>query len=815
MSATTLEVTCKHSGHSLSAPLESLEQTTCEFLDHYVTPSLVGERFYALVGAGSGVDKFARLLQAAGCAAAPQHFFARLLPQLSEATGRPVRINGLELPHLYLVHLLELLLPGRGYVTVKTVDQLRQVTNLEIPEHHRDALQQVIDTYPVRLSWHTIRQMMVSPHVAYQYLPFVEELDSVGHVNTWIGQFHQGLLEQMYQNRVIYLLNMSCPVYCRFCFRKHKESRNEANPTVEDVKAAIEHVRKSPSVKEIVVTGGDPFLSRRNLAATIDGLMRVEHVQTLRLATRSVAYFPELFLQDDAAYLKYLQQKNLELQRHGKRMEIATHFIHPDEVSPQCLDIICDLVRHGIIVYIQTPFLQNCNDQGPELVRLFRLLRGAGAEMHYIYIPCSPIHGNSVYWSPLSDGIDIAEHLRAHLSDRSVPKICTATPIGKMEWYTSGWAVEPVAGQDDFIWLRTPYTPDYFKSFAPLASDLPNIRVNPEGTLDIQYMARIGKPSYFLGSRELRIAKTAVPLAVPEELRIERLDSLVQDAEIVRSSPEFLRRVHETRVEITPRAGSAELDYIRAHPLISDVVIAPEEDLDTQLHAITLLIETLGGIVHINAVRLRSLKFNYAPEIFTTPLINRLGDLNSLTVANPLRLEIETWFLKPEEVRAEHQQLTRRLNNKGITVYSNTPLLGGINDFPDVIFNLTYAYRRAGIEFHHLYVAGLPVQLLWNLKHPVDMYDIIDIASKIRREGSGREGPRYIIQTPLGQVYYGLTSSFFHEEDGLKMKLESYDLPYYQRMDPDFVMPAGVELDAEEKPVMTVPGLTGSTDFRI
>jgi lysine 2,3-aminomutase len=108
-------------------------------------------------------------------------------------------------------------------------------------------MQEVIDTYPVRLSMHTIRQMRVSRGVAYQYLPFVEELDSVGHTNTWIGQFHQGLLEQMYQNRVIFLLNMSCPVYCRFCFRKHKESRNQANPTISDVKRPLPMCKTRPA----------------------------------------------------------------------------------------------------------------------------------------------------------------------------------------------------------------------------------------------------------------------------------------------------------------------------------------------------------------------------------------------------------------------------------------------------------------------------------------------------------------------------------------------------------------------------------------
>ena len=45
------------------------------------------------------------------------------------------------------------------------------------------------------------------------------------------------------------------------------------------------------------------------------------------------------------AYLTYLKRKNLELQERGKRMEVATHFIHPDEISPQSLSIITELVQ--------------------------------------------------------------------------------------------------------------------------------------------------------------------------------------------------------------------------------------------------------------------------------------------------------------------------------------------------------------------------------------------------------------------------------------------------------------------------------------
>ena len=732
----------------------------------------------------------------------PEGFFTRLLSAIAQGEMKKITLNQIEIPHLLLMAILEQVLPGHGYVSIKDTHKLETVTHLPVPEKDREQLQQVIDKYPVRLSRHTIRQMLISRDVAYQYLPFVEELDEGGHTNTWIGQFHDGLLEQMYQNRVIFLLNMTCPVYCRFCFRKHKDSRNEQNPNVTDVERAVQHVKDSPSIKEIVVTGGDPFLNRANMAAAIDGLMQVDHVQTLRLATRSISYYPDLFLEKEGAYLNYLKQKNLELQQHGKRMEVATHFIHPDEVSPESLEIISDLVNNGIAVYVQTPFLNDCNDKGPELVRLFSLLRGAGAELHYIYIPCSPIHGNSIYWSSMAKGVGIASHLRAHLSDRIIPRICTATPIGKMDWYTSGWAVEKVEGNDNFIWIRTPYTPKYFKAFAPIANELTNIRVNDEGTIDIQYMAQIGDESMLHGPRpERRVKKNPfVPTEEIEAIQSRLARERQTGPSIVETGLEHLIRVHETRVEMDALASEKEIAYIRSDGRITDVVITSPTDAVSSLFYIKQRVEDLKDIPHVNAVRLVSMKFNTDPNAYTRAVINTLGDLNTLRVVNPLRLEIETWFTRADEITDAHAKLVRKL--------------GGVNDSDDLIHDLAYTMRKAGIEFHHLYVAGLPLQQEWNTAHPVDSYDVVEIATKVRREGSGREIPRYMISTVLGEGDYGLTSSVVHGKEEVKIKLDCYDLNYYKGLDKNFVLADGITTE-DGSPVVTISGLIKSNKFPV
>jgi hypothetical protein len=410
----------------------------------------------------------------------------------------------------------------------------------------------------------------------------------------------------------------------------------------------------------------------------------------------------------------------------------------------------------------------------------------------------------------------VGNYLRAHLSDRIIPRVNTATPIGKMDWHSSGWAVEPVAENNSFMWIRTPYTPDYFKQFAPLSSKMENIRVNAEGTIDIHYMAQIGDDSLFLGPRPPKAGNDNGPQ--PEST--DTVLPMVREGEkiapsIVNTGTSKISRMHETRVEIDTECTEEDLDYVRSDERITDVVIVSGEDATESLFKIEKIIKTLKESPHINAARLRSLKFNYQPQSYSPVVIDKLASLNKLTMVNPLRLEIETQFLVADEFLPEHSRLVRLLNNRGITVYNNTPLLGRINDTPDAIHHLAYGCRKAGIEFHHLYVAGLPIQDHWNTKKPVALYDVVDIATRVRREGSGREVPRYIIRTALGEVDFGLSSTIVGQGEDLSLKLLCYDLDYFKGMSPDFTWPDDAREDVDGKPIITVQGLLKTTDFAL
>ena len=197
-----LRIVYKYSDEEYEIPLADLVAALTVFLDHFAEKSMVGDSFYSIVDTGDGQIKFSRLLDACGYSKNPKGFFENLLDQLGKADGSAqIAINGIELPHMLLISVLEVALPGNKFISIKSTDQLEKACNLKVPESERHDIQKVIDTYPVRLSLHTIPQMRVSPDVPYQYLPFTQELDTHGHTKTLIGQLHQGLLDHIYHNR--------------------------------------------------------------------------------------------------------------------------------------------------------------------------------------------------------------------------------------------------------------------------------------------------------------------------------------------------------------------------------------------------------------------------------------------------------------------------------------------------------------------------------------------------------------------------------------------------------------------------------------
>jgi hypothetical protein len=145
-----------------------------------------------------------------------------------------------------------------------------------------------------------------------------------------------------------------------------------------------------------------------------------------------------------------------------------------------------------------------------------------------------------------------------------------------------------------------------------------------------------------------------------------------------------------------------------------------------------------------------------------------------------------------------------------VTVYANLPLLMHLNDDETDLLDFTSRCRRLGIEVHHLVLSGHPLQQDWAAVHPVPVGRVVDLATALRREGSGRELPRLIVETVLGECDFGLTARPVRVGDGgsVAFRLPTSTIDDLRAVDQAFELPSEIEMDDDGHPIVPVPGMT-------
>ena len=99
-----------------------------------------------------------------------------------------------------------------------------------------------------------------------------------------------GLL-QKYAGRALVIAAGACAVHCRYCFRRHfpYSSHRRSGPL-----HALDRVAEDPSIRELILSGGDPLLlADRHLARLLARVGELRHVARLRLHTRLPVVIPQ------------------------------------------------------------------------------------------------------------------------------------------------------------------------------------------------------------------------------------------------------------------------------------------------------------------------------------------------------------------------------------------------------------------------------------------------------------------------------------------------------------------------------------------
>ena len=215
-----------------------------------------------------------------------------------------------------------------------------------------------------------------------------------------------------YPDRVLLKVASVCPVYCRFCFRRETVGPALGEPlTADDLTSALDYIRATPAIWEVILTGGDPFvLSPRRIADVTTALGQIPHVKILRWHTRVPVVDPDRVTDDLVSALK----------ASDKTVFIGLHTNNARELTTEAQTAIAKLVDAGIPLVSQTVLLKGVNDTADALEALMRALVEARVKPYYLHHgDLAP--GTAHFRTTIAEGQALVDELRRRLSGLAMP----------------------------------------------------------------------------------------------------------------------------------------------------------------------------------------------------------------------------------------------------------------------------------------------------------------------------------------------------------------------------------------------------------
>lgn len=183
--------------------------------------------------------------------------------------------------------------------------------------------------------------------------------------------------------------SQTCHSYCTFCFRWPQfTGMSDLKFSTDQANTFATYIREHTEITDVLFTGGDPMvMNERNLRAYIEPLLSPEfaHVRTIRIGTKSLAYWPYRFVTDkDADGVLSLFE---EIAAAGKHLAIMAHFNHGRELSTPIVRKAIKRIRNtGAEIRTQSPVIAHINDDPDVWADMWQTQVELGCVPYYMFV---------------------------------------------------------------------------------------------------------------------------------------------------------------------------------------------------------------------------------------------------------------------------------------------------------------------------------------------------------------------------------------------------------------------------------------------
>lgn len=230
-------------------------------------------------------------------------------------------------------------------------------------------------------------------------------------------------IARQYTDRVAFTVTQACGIYCRHCFRKELVVDGDLKLDF-NVDDGLKWIAEHPEVRDVLITGGDPFLlPDEQIEYLIRKLREMPHIEMIRFGTRTPIVLPQRITPG---------LKKVLGGYHKVPIWLNTQANHPRELTEETARAVYDLLTCGVNVGNQAVLLKGINDDVETFRKLHQKLLSVRIKPYYVFY-CEPAPGIDHFRTPVEKGAElIRDALRGHTTGLAQPMYVIATNIGKI-----------------------------------------------------------------------------------------------------------------------------------------------------------------------------------------------------------------------------------------------------------------------------------------------------------------------------------------------------------------------------------------------
>lgn len=295
-----------------------------------------------------------------------------------------------------------------------------------IEKKNLEQIQRVADQFSIAISApmvDLIDHSDPSEGIRKQFVPSIQELTiKENELSDPISDFPfspiSGLVHR-YPDRCLLKLVNVCPVYCRFCFRREQLGPPAKSLSQAELNNIYQYIQNHPNIWEVILTGGDPLILKpKMLAEILENLVKIPHVEVIRIHTRIPVVDP---VRISKAMLKAL--------KIPKALYILLHANHPDEFAPPAIEACAKIIDQGIPMLGQSVLLKGINDSPEVLAKLMKTFVKHRIKPYYLHHG-DLAKGTAHFRTTLEEGQKLMKTLRGQYSGLCQPTYMIDIPGG-------------------------------------------------------------------------------------------------------------------------------------------------------------------------------------------------------------------------------------------------------------------------------------------------------------------------------------------------------------------------------------------------